>query len=702
MSDPIAALHRFTAPAEPLAVLLIGFERLDADALRARLARLAQRTPIPRDLEVVVFPTADAEAARRALGGRPGLQIAVVCLGERYPGEEARRLIAGHQLDETLAALAPSIPWTPSTRSTPSTPSTTESPRPAQAGSPPSAGITGIGGGPPAAGIAGGPPPLHIVAAAGPDPQLFQDLIAEDRIYYLSPRPPAPDELAALIGNAVRLYEARRDAASLSQGSPGAAAPPSHARLEISEVLRALALQANLGDRAEVLAEAAREAVDAQRAYCLLYDPHDDTLWTRDRATGGERRDSAAVGIASFVLRSGLGLLVPRAGRDSRYDREADDPEGDGSERLIAVPVRDEEGRVLAVLVAVRSAREAEFGAAQLEQLERLAGPAAPFLPPPRPEEVLGDDTLFRREALERFQTLDEAHDPLRISPAWTRWSYWTLLGALVAAVLFALVGEVKEYASGLAVVWMGTRDDVTAEAAGTVGAVEVAAGQRVRPGQVLVRLHEAQEAAELARLDQEFELQLINRLRDPSDPGPEQALIGLRTQRQLASERLGERTLRAPSAGVASDVRVRPGQYLTAGQPVLSIVRDQDRPTVVVLLPGEFRPLVRRGMPIRFEISGYRYAYQRLTVESVGDEVVGPTEARRYLGAEIGDSMQLTGPVVILKARLPRPTFQAEGRAYRFHNGMHGTAEVEVRSEKILVTLVPGLKALFRSGGHG
>src|SRR6202023_3408026 len=58
MSDPIAALHRFTAPAEPLDVLLIGFERLDADALRARLARLAQRTPIPRDLEVVVCPTA--------------------------------------------------------------------------------------------------------------------------------------------------------------------------------------------------------------------------------------------------------------------------------------------------------------------------------------------------------------------------------------------------------------------------------------------------------------------------------------------------------------------------------------------------------------------------------------------------------------------------------------------------------------------
>jgi hypothetical protein len=691
MSDPVASFHRFTAPAEPLAVLLVGFDHPDADALRSRLSRLAQSIRAARtgrDLEVFVSAGADAESVRRALGSRQtaqSSQIAVVCLGERYQGEEARQLIAGHELDEALSAVI---------------------------------AVDGVNANhaihPSPAGLAGAPPspprstqplqPLHIVAAAGPDPLLFQDLIAEDRIFYLSQRPPALDELAALIGNAVRLFEARRDAAALAAvpgAAPGSGAPPLGSRLEISEVLRALALQAGLGERSEVLAEAAREAVDAQRAYCLLYDPHDDTLWTRDRATGEERRDSAAVGIASFVLRSGMGLLVPRAGRDSRYDREADDPEGDGSERLVAVPVRDEDGRVLAVLAAVRSAREAEFGTAQLEQLERLAGAAAPFLPPPRPEEVLGDDTLFRREALERFQTLDEAHDPLHISPAWTRWTYWTLIAALVGALVFTVVGEVKEYASGLAVVWMGTRDDVTAEAPGTVGAVEVAPGQRVRAGQVLVRLHEAQEAAELARLDQEFELQLLNRLRDPSDTGAEQALIGLRTQRQLASERLGERTLRAPSDGVASDVRVRPGQYLAAGQQVLSIVRDQDRPTVVVLLPGEFRPLVRRGMPIRFEISGYRYAYQQLTVDSVGDEVVGPAEARRYLGAEIGDTVQPAGPVVILKARLPRPTFQAEGRSYRFHNGMHGNAEVEVRREKILLTLVPGLKALFRSGGH-
>ena len=44
-----------------------------------------------------------------------------------------------------------------------------------------------------------------------------------------------------------------------------------------------------------------------------------------------------------------------------------------------------------------------------------------------------------------------------------------------------------------------------------------------------------AREAAELSRIDHELELQLINRLRDPSDKGAEQNLLSLRAQRELA-----------------------------------------------------------------------------------------------------------------------------------------------------------------------
>ena len=120
----------------------------------------------------------------------------------------------------------------------------------------------------------------------------------------------------------------------------------------------------------------------------------------------------------------------------------------------------------------------------------------------------------------------------------------------------------------------------------------------------------------------------------------------------------------------------------------------------MIALLPGEYRPQLKPGMELRMELQGYRYAYQHLTVADVGSEVVGPAEARRYLGDEIADAATLGGPVVLVTARLPSLTFEAEGRTRRYHDGMWGKAEVRVRSEPILVALIPALKALFENDG--
>jgi membrane fusion protein (multidrug efflux system) len=310
---------------------------------------------------------------------------------------------------------------------------------------------------------------------------------------------------------------------------------------------------------------------------------------------------------------------------------------------------------------------------------------------------------LFRRRVVEQMLRPAQADaDPLRLSPLWTRISYWVLLLALAVFLAYSLIGRVDEYAAGTAVIEMGGRTDLTALEAGTVSAVETAPEQRVRAGQVLVRFDDARERAELERAEREFTLQLVNRLRNPADRNAEQALIALRAQRELARAQLDRRALRAPAEGTVADVWVRPGQYLQPGQVVLSLAGPQGvpgaGPSVAVLLPGQYRPQIKRGMPMRLEISGYKYAYQKLAVGSVGDEVVGPGEAQRYLSPGGADAVQVTGPVVIVHARLPRSTFTAEGKTYHYHDGMHGQAEVRVRSERILFALVPALKAAFGS----
>ncbi|HYX23158.1 MAG TPA: GAF domain-containing protein [Thermoanaerobaculia bacterium] len=543
------------------------------------------------------------------------------------------------------------------------------------------------------------PERVNLVLAGGPDPTLFQDLIDRDRLFYLSQEPvPSADLIALLRGAAGRW----RAAALLGGEEERQRILFSRRLLSHAQVL---ATQSRPSAVARAAAEAAEDLGEAERGYCLIYEPGSETLW--DGGMGGEdqeeRRETAAVGLVSFVVRTGQPLAVDRIGRDPRFDRDADDPQATGEERFAAVPVLGSDGAVLAVLAAVRSPEGKPFGDEDLDHLARLAEAAVPAFAQLRMAAAekntsgLPAPGLFREEAVEHHQVgLRAEGDLLRVDPGWMRWTYRLLLAVMVAGVLFCVLAKVREYASGPAVVRLGGRTDLTATADGTVTDVGVTTGQAVEAGRLLVRFYGAREAAELNRIDHEFELQLINRLRDPADRGAEQSLLSLRAQRELARANLAEREVRAPAAGVVSDVRVRPGQHIAPGQSLLSLVRGQEHPQVIALLPGEFRPLLKPGMPLRLEVQGYRYAYQHLVVESVGDEVVGPAEARRALGDEIADAVQLTGPVVRVTARLAANTFESDGRVRRFHDGMWGTAEVRIRSERVLVALVPALKALF------
>jgi hypothetical protein len=110
-------------------------------------------------------------------------------------------------------------------------------------------------------------------------------------------------------------------------------------------------------------------------------------------------------------------------------------------------------------------------------------------------------------------------------------------------------------------------------------------------------------------------------------------------------------------------------------------------------MLPGRYRPLIKAGANMRFEVEGFQRRAQEIQITSVSDQVVGPAEAARYLGREISDAFPVEGPVVLVQAELAQSYFEAEGERFDYAHGMHGRAETVVRNEPVAYAFLPGLR---------
>lgn len=282
----------------------------------------------------------------------------------------------------------------------------------------------------------------YLVFAAGANLEPFEALLQGRRLRYLGRRTPRPAEQAELVAGALD---------TVPPVELGTDADRDRKRA-FTESLARLALQSEPASMAELLADAVRTAVAADRADVLLHDRDADVLWQRDPDSGGERVESAAVGIASYVLRSGQPAVADRAGDDPRYDAESDTPEGSGRERLAAVPLGDGEGPAHGVIVVRRRAHGPPFNASDRRRLKRLALQAAPYFDRWQSEEAawaeaargvekrLGE-AVFRRQALtEHLRGADRQGDVLRLGSRWLSWCYRGLVVALLllTAVLAA------------------------------------------------------------------------------------------------------------------------------------------------------------------------------------------------------------------------------------------------------------------------
>jgi multidrug efflux pump subunit AcrA (membrane-fusion protein) len=303
---------------------------------------------------------------------------------------------------------------------------------------------------------------------------------------------------------------------------------------------------------------------------------------------------------------------------------------------------------------------------------------------------------LFRREAVDHQRQGGARGDVLRLTPRSLLATQWLLMVALVVGLYYAFAGQIDEHAAGPAVVFVDGLHEVTAPRAGVVASVEVAPGEQVKAGQPLVRMVSSTETAELETVERELADQLAKLLADPSDAIARESMVSLRSRRELARLGLERQVLRAPLSGTVGDVRVRTGQLVEPGMPVVSVHNPGAGARLMAMLPGRYRPLLRPGARLRFVAEGFSREVHGLVIERVGDQIIGPLDAARYLGLDQSAAAELLGPVVLVQARIPQLSFTSEGGTYRFHHGMRGSAESAVRHESIAFTFVPGLKQVF------
>jgi multidrug efflux pump subunit AcrA (membrane-fusion protein) len=511
------------------------------------------------------------------------------------------------------------------------------------------------------------------------------------------------DQLQALI---VSIATGSAQAPPPTPASPQSKDEARRARVAFA-ASRKLAAATDLPSTETFAVQAVCEMLDVERVHCLFFDAEDASLWSevKLRAAGDDRQ--AITGMVGWTARTGLPCAAEIAGDDPRYHAAVDDPEGNPAAGILVQPILGADARVHAVLVALRRPRRAPLGATEAALLERFAEHAAPLLDQlsihVEGQQLLEntvtagqayDDGLFREEAV-AAQNFQQWGDIVRVTPRWLAWAYWLLVVLIAGSIAFVSLGRINTYSTGTAVIRSMARTSISARVAGNVSTVTAAPGDRVTPGTTIARLDDVDQRSAVDHVEHELETQLRNHMLDPSDATADTSVRTLRLQLEQARSALDERAIHATTAGVVSDLRVRPGQHVEPGDIAASIVDGNSGLEAVALLPGEDRPQLAPGMTLRLELAGWRYAYQFLTIDSVSSDVIAPTEARRVLGAEVADSLHLSGPVVVVRGRLNGSQFTVDGRTFTYHDGMLGTAEVAVRSERIIVTLVPSLRRL-------
>lgn len=203
---------------------------------------------------------------------------------------------------------------------------------------------------------------------------------------------------------------------------------------------------------------------------------------------------------------------------------------------------------------------------------------------------------------------------------------------------------------------------DLTAETSGTVTEIAFESGQKVEKGQLLLTFDAAEEEGELARLEAQAELVEIERRRREklfkrgtiSKSEYDAALAETRGAKAAVAAqrgRLAKKVLRAPFSGTLGIRRVAVGQYLHAGDAIVTL-QSLDPIELDFSLPERLLSKIQVGSEIRANIDafpGETFAGKILAIEPK----INPETRNFDVRARLANSEQKLKPGLFAKLRI-------------------------------------------------
>lgn len=361
-----------------------------------------------------------------------------------------------------------------------------------------------------------------------------------------------------------------------------------------------------------------------------------------------------------------------------------------GQPRILMIPLDTQR---TTVLVAYRTADAPAFDAAT-QQLALAVASRLDVL-----EHVLALDvsqraqqdadraSMFRAEALAAARDPQRAGELVHLAPRIVRIAIPAIMLLVVVLIVIAAIVRVPSYSRGSVVVTMNGHN-VLSDGAGRVAMVHVVPGQVVAAGDPLLTLDASREKQEAAQLETVYRDQLSTFLFDPTDEAARQSLASVLVQRKGALDRLELMTVKAPVAGRVGAILA--GDLVQQGEHVATITPDDAEASVVAFMPGSDRSRIQVGMTLQVELTGFNGTRSDLTITDVGTEIISAATARKLLGQKLADGVALPPLVVMVMAKLPAGTFEADNKTYSYFDGMDGIAEIAVDSKSFLSVILP------------